>query len=291
MIISNIIGGLGNQMFQYAAGKSLAIKLGDAFKVDLRLFVDYKLHQGFQLDKVFYCTIDVANHNDLVNVLSWQHNLIIKKFLRKSVLKILRNNRFIVEPYHHYWNGINNLTGNLYLDGYWQNEKYFIEMEDIIRKDFIFKEPLSQNNKIIAQHIASVNAVSLHIRRGDYVTNKKNSFIGLCQIDYYKKAIEIIKHNTFKPIFFVFSDDIPWAKENLSDILNINFVDNNKKNESYNDMRLMSLCRHNIIANSSFSWWGAWLNSFNDKIIIAPKKWFINDSYKTNVVPKNWIKI
>lgn len=292
MIISNIRGGLGNQMFQYAAGKTLAKKLRDDFKVDVRNFDNYRLHQGFEINRVFNCCVDISTEKDLRNILSWQSNILIQKILSYPIAKPLRKKNFIVEPHFHHWNGIKFLDKDLYLYGYWQSEKYFINEQDAIRKDFVFKESLSNANKRLAADIAKVNAVSLHVRRGDYIKNKKNSFIGSCSIDYYKKAIEIMKAKITKPIFFVFSDDLVWAKKNLPSSLGATFVEHNRKKESYNDMRLMSFCKNNIISNSTYSWWGAWLNINNNKTVIAPKKWFADKSYKvSDLIPKDWIKV
>lgn len=291
MIVSNIIGGLGNQMFQYAAGRALALKIGVDFKVDLRDFDGYKLHQGFELDRLFSCTVKVASNKDLNNVLGWQSSQILQRFLRRLELKTLRKDSFIVEPHFNYWRGINQLNDNKYLYGYWQSEKYFIEYAENIREDFAFKLPFSPQNAEIAEQITQVNAVSLHVRRGDYVTNKKNSYIGICSLDYYKKAINHINCLVNKPIFFIFSDDIEWVKNNLVLDKSTIFINHNKGVESYNDMRLMSLCKHNIIANSSFSWWGAWLNSKSQKIVIAPKQWFASGKDDIDLIPSSWLRL
>ena len=146
-------------------------------------------------------------------------------------------------------------------------------------------------NADIAEKISQVNAVSLHVRRGDYISDKKNAFIGVCTLDYYKTAIEKIKTQVDNPVFFVYSDDINWVKNNLVIDKTAVFVNHNRGQESYNDMHLMSLCKHNIIANSSFSWWGAWLNTSPDKIVIAPKQWFANMQDTSDLLPDNWLKM
>jgi hypothetical protein len=156
MIVSNIIGGLGNQMFQYAAGRALALKLGSDFRVDLRDFAGYELHQGFELDRLFNCSIKVASNADLNNVLGWQSGKLAQRFLRRPQLKMLRKNSFVVEPHFNYWSGINQLNDNVYLDGYWQSEQYFVNAEEVIRKDFTFKLPLLDKNSELTQQIAGV---------------------------------------------------------------------------------------------------------------------------------------
>jgi hypothetical protein len=290
MIISNILGGLGNQMFQYAAGKSLSINKNEEFKVDIRNFKKY--FRKFELNTVFNCEINFASKNDLENILSSQKNLFFQKLLKMKQFKFLRKKNFIVEPHFHYWEDINKLNKNIYLHGYWQSEKYFINNEKDIRKNFQFKLPLIDKNLKISNDIKNSNSVSLHIRRGDYLTNKKNSFIGICSTDYYKKAISIISSKITNPVFYFFSDEMEWVKKNFTNNLNVKFVDHNDKHKSHFDLQLMSLCRHNIIANSSFSWWGAWLNTNANKIVIAPQKWLKSCSLITkDIIPNSWMQI
>lgn len=292
MIISNIVGGLGNQMFQYAAGRALSARLGVNQKLDLRNFIGYELHQGFELGRLFECKTDIATEENLIQTLGWQRISLIQRFLRKNYLKKLRRRSFVVEPTFNYWNGINDVHDNSYIIGNWQTEKYFIEFSDLIRNDFTFKLPLSYQNNKIANQISSVNAVSLHVRRGDYVTNSKNRFIGTCSLGYYQKAIELIRNKVQKPVFFIFSDDIGWVKENLRVDNDAVLVTHNIGCESYNDMCLMSMCKHHIIANSSFSWWGAWLNKNPNKIVIAPEKWFATNTLDTSdLLPSAWYRV
>jgi hypothetical protein len=291
MIISNIIGGLGNQMFQYAAGRALSLKLRTPLKLDIREFSGYQLHQGFELNRLFNCNAEIATNDDLDNVLSWQKAKLVQRILRRPQLKNLRYKSFAIEPHFNYWSGFKLLGDNNYLYGYWQSEQYFIEFEEQIRKDFTFKLPLSAKNSAIIEQISQVNAVSLHVRRGDYVTNAKNAFIGVCSLEYYRKAVEYVKNQVDKPVFFVFSDDIEWVKSNLPIDFPCIYIDYNHGIESFNDMRLMSHCKHHIIANSSFSWWGAWLNANSEKIVIAPQQWFANNTNVNDLLPESWIKL
>jgi hypothetical protein len=292
VLTSNIIGGLGNQMFQYAAGRALALKSGQGLKVDITDFSGYQLHHGFELNRLFNCNAEIASHSDISNILGWQTAKFAQRFLKKPQLKLLRRKSFVVEPHYHYWHGLNEVNGNAYLVGYWQSEKYFADYVNKIREDFTFKLPLSSENSKIADQVLNVNAVSLHVRRGDYVSDSKNSFIGVCSLDYYQKAIAYIKSVVDSPVLYIFSDDIDWVKTNLVLDSPSVFVSHNQGAESYNDMRLMSMCQHHIIANSSFSWWGAWLNAHPEKIVIAPKKWFASDQFDTSdLLPLSWIKI
>ena len=292
MIITNIIGGLGNQMFQYAAGRAHSLKLGVPLKLDAKDFSGYQLHQGFELNRVFNCNADIAADIDLAKTLGWQRSKLAQRLLRRPQFKCLRHKSYIVEPHFNYWSGISQLKDNVYLDGYWQSEQYFIEFADTIRADFTFRPILSAQNAEVAKHILQVNAVSLHVRRGDYAINPKTTAThGLCSLDYYRAAIDYVSGHVVKPLFFIFSDDIAWVKANLNIDSSAFFVDHNANQESYNDMRLMSLCKHHIIANSSFSWWGAWLNQNAEKIVIAPKQWFSKSTDSSDLIPASWIRL
>ncbi len=292
MIISHIIGGLGNQMFQYATGRALSLKHKQPLLLDISGFADYGLHQGFELQRIFVCPINIANATDGRNVLGWRANPLIKRLLVRTRLAMFRNRHFIVEPHFQYWAGIQDIPPSTYLIGYWQSEKYFQESADIIRADFAFKLPLSIKNAELVQQISQVNAVSLHVRRGDYVHNPVTLAIhGLCTLNYYQAAIQSIVESVPQPHFFIFSDDIAWVKANLKMDFPSHYITHNQGAESYNDMRLMSLCQHHIIANSSFSWWGAWLNPSPNKIVIAPKQWFADDKNISDLLPPNWVAL
>lgn len=264
MRVIRIKGGLGNQMFQYAYGRNLEI-MGNQIVFDNSFFEgaksDFDTARNFKLDKF--------------NI---QTKAKFGKFLTTKNLLI------------NYLNKIKRRLG-FFVDEYYQNEKYFIDIADEIKKEFTLKNDFSEKAKEYLLKIENSNSVSLHIRRGDYVTNKTaNAYHGVCDLKYYYEAIKIIKEKMVNPIFFVFSDDILWAKENLKDEEFI-FV-SSAEIEDVEEMMLMSKCKHNIIANSSFSWWGAWLNGNAKKIVIAPKKWF-NDKKagQVDIVPNNWLRI
>jgi hypothetical protein len=207
-------------------------------------------------------------------------------------MSVCRSKKFVFEPHFEYWQAINEVPNDCYLMGYWQSEKYFSAISEQIREDFSFRLAINNQNTQLAFKISQHNAVSLHIRRGDYANNPTvTATHGLCPISYYHNAIEYIAHRVKQPYFFIFSDDIVWAKENLKMDLHSTYIDHNQGAESYNDMRLMSLCRHHIIANSSFSWWGAWLNPNIDKIAIAPKQWFVKDVNTQDLIPKDWVRL
>lgn len=293
MVIPNLIGGLGNQMFQYAAGRAISLGCNATLRLDISGFANYGLHQGFELQRIFNCPAEIASEADVRSILGWQYSSGIRQLLSRPSIAVFRREGFVVEPHFHYWPGINEVHGGCYLVGYWQSEKYFQDVASVIRADFTFKTTLANRNAKLAEEIGQVNAVSLHVRRGDYAKNSKtNAAHGLCSLDYYRAAIQYVSGRVERPYFFIFSDDIAWVKDNLKMDLPCQYVDHNHGAESYNDMRLMSLCRHQIIANSSFSWWGAWLNPSPEKIVVAPRKWFVTSEVNTqDLIPSGWIKL
>ena len=290
MIITNIIGGLGNQMFQYAAGRALSLARGASLRLDISGFTGYGLHQGFELQRVFSCPMQIATEGDVRSILGWQSSSLIRRILARPGLSGFRRQGFVVEPHFHYWPGISNIPPDSYMSGYWQSESYFQAAAQAIRCDFTFKPSFNLRNAELAEQIGQVNAVSLHVRRGDYADNKKtNATHGLCSLDYYRMAIQHVERRVDQPHFFIFSDDQSWAQEYLKIEFPCRYIDHNQGVESYNDMRLMSLCKHHIIANSSFSWWGAWLNANQNKIVVAPKKWFASNKNTGDLLPSSWV--
>jgi hypothetical protein len=292
MVISQIIGGLGNQMFQYAAGRALSLKNGQALRLDVSGFSGYGLHQGFELQRVFNIPAEIATEAEVRSILGWQFAPGIRRILARPGMAALCRKGFVVEPHFHYWPDVKQVPRDCYLAGYWQSEKYFLDIAPVIRADFTFRHPLVSLNAELAEQIGTVNAVSLHVRRGDYAKNPKTTAThGLCSLDYYRAAIRHISDRIEQPCFFIFSDDIGWVKDNLKTDYPCQYIEHNQGSESYNDMHLMSLCRHHIVANSSFSWWGAWLNPNPDKIIIAPEKWFANETNTQDLIPQGWVRL
>jgi hypothetical protein len=178
-----------------------------------------------------------------------------------------------------------------YLEDYWQNEKYFKNIRNILLKDFTLKKESSDFKKL-AKNIFQTNSVSIHIRRGDYAKSwKTKKYHGLISLNYYQKAYKIIIKKVDNPAFFVFSDDTNWVKKNLKINHPIIYVSCFNKLTNAEELILMSICKHNIIANSSFSWWGAWLNKNSSKIVIAPKRWFAEKNDYEDIVPQDWIRV
>jgi hypothetical protein len=292
MIISQIFGGLGNQMFQYAAGRALSLGRNQPLLLDVSRFAGYGLHQGFELDRVFLCPTTIATETEMRDILGWQFSPYIRRGLAHRYLTTFRRDAFVFEPHFQYWSAINQVPQKCYLAGYWQSERYFQSQEATIRADFTFKSPLVNDNAVLAEQISQVNAVSIHVRRGDYVLNPKTEAShGLCSLDYYRAAVQLIAERVHQPHFYIFSDDMAWVKDNLKIDFPHWYVDYNHGLDSYIDMHLMSLCQHHIIANSSFSWWGAWLNPNANKIVLAPKKWFAHPTDVSDLFPYGWIAL
>lgn len=292
MIISQILGGLGNQMFQYAAGRALSLALGCPLLLDLRDFERYSLHNGFEIDQIFYAPVQAVTEADVSRVLSWRSSNLIRKLLRRVRSPLLHGPHLVIEPHFNYWSGLREVDAPSYLMGYWQSEKYFNGFVQSIRSDFSFKATLDGENLETSVRMQGCDSVSLHVRRGDYVTHAPTArILNVCSIDYYNKAITRIAEQIPSPYFFVFSDDQQWVHNNLKIPFPAEYIDRNRGMQSYIDMQLMSLCKHQIIANSSFSWWGAWLNQNPGKIVIAPRNWFCNGMNDDDLVPQHWTRL
>ncbi len=288
MIVTRIIGGLGNQMFQYAAGRSLALANGCQLKLDISGFDNYQLHNGYELD-LFNIQAGIASSEEVSRLVGMQPRL--ARFVHKQLG--LGKRAYFVERDFSFDSHFFSTRPPVYLDGYWQSHKYFEPIADQIRNELTPKNPLAAQNLKVAEQISKVNSISIHVRRGDYVanqaTNKIHGFVG---VEYYKEAIRHISSAVDIPYFFVFSDDLAWAKANLGLVDNVAFVEHNTGAASYEDMRLMSLCHHHIIANSSFSWWAAWLGYQPGKQVLYPEKWFAAETKDTSsLCPTEWIEI
>jgi hypothetical protein len=296
MIILRLRGGLGNQLFQYAAGKSLAQFHHTSLKLDLYF---YRTHSNrkFELEN-FNIPIELASREE---VHRFTGSNPVTRFLNKRE-NYLRCPEVFTQPYYHFYDDFFGLPGNLYVSGYFQSEKYFKQSGAEIRNWYTAARPLDHVNEKLAEEMRSTASVAIHVRRGDY-TNQYASFFGTVPDEYYQRAIQEIQTRVANAKFIVFSDDIAWCKKNLS-LHQPVFVEHNKGADSYKDLVLMSHCKHNIIANSTFSWWGAWLNKNPDKVVIAPKVWFREAYFKGNftvypariyntkdLIPEEWIRL
>ncbi|MBD2700675.1 alpha-1,2-fucosyltransferase [Spirosoma sp. BT702] len=267
------MGGLGNQMFAYAFYHSLKKRKLRSLVIINPLLSETQ-HNGYEIQKIFPDTDNVK-----YEVYNNRNFNIIKKILFKE---IEQTNVGYFDSF------INNNYPFLIYKGFWQSELYFAPCEKEIRKIFKFNNALvSDITNTTLIEIQNTNSVSIHIRRGDYIGNSELGDV--CSIEYYKESIKYISQKTNNPVFYIFSDDTEWVRNNFEGF-SYTLVDWNKGNSSWQDMYQMSHCKHNIIANSSFSWWGAWLNNNPDKLVIAPKKWF-NHLPDNDIVPQSWIRL
>lgn len=288
MIITNINGGIGNQLFQYALGRALALKNNDVLKLDT---TDLRHNQKFgsvvrELDLVKFNIVAELASDAEAKKLRDPYGL-PSFILRRLRMKFISYGETGYDP------RLLHKTGDVYLDGYFQSYKYFEDIRDTLLTELTLKEGLGVTaadwkNKIKADTVT----VSIHIRRGDYVTDENTSqTFGPCPIDYYTRAIEKIEERITKPTYVIFSDDIAWVKEYLPLPKNTLYV-SGKSMTAVEDLVLMSECTHNIIANSTFSWWGSWLNQNPEKVIIAPLPWLDNGLItEDDLLPREWVRL
>jgi hypothetical protein len=280
MITTRIRGGLGNQLFQYCAGRALALRHSADLGLDLRDFDHpkaFKVGLGhFNIRTVEAGRLPPSKEDGL---------RVFGKLLKRGYTKPYR------EASLGYDSAFSELANNTHLKGYWQTERYFKAFEDQIRSDLQIVTPPSDQNAEALQTIQSTPSVSLHIRRGDYVSNEKfNAAHGTCDLPYYARAAaSVAKQMGVDPIIYAFSDDPAWVAENLKLPFETHYIDFNDGDHNYEDLRLMAACQHHIIANSSFSWWGAWLNPSAEKIVIAPTRWFADpEKHNPDILPTEW---
>lgn len=275
-VFVHLSDGLGNQMFQYAFGVSLKKRCG------VRVYYD----NAFFLSQTFR---KYALHCFGIKIKKYSKTSAEKRSeLQLKMVKEKQDSIFDESLYH--------IENNNYYKGYFQSYKYIAPYRKDILKIFRPVYPLDDANQEILDKIKSVNAVSLHVRRTDYLKEKELSIRGICNPDYYEHAVQYIKQHVENPVFFIFSDDIEWCRENIDPDTEHVFVDINDGEKGYFDMFLMKNCKHNIIANSSFSWWGAWLNEHPEKIVIAPKIWMLSwnepeENAGRDLIPPEWIRL
>ena len=286
-------------MFQYALWRTLSLKNNTELKLDISAFDTYWLFDAHRVHEYSLEKLSIQSNYTAKKDLPWYENnssnIYIDFILQKIKNLAARYNKFHFrengfEPFHAKVLALPDWT---YLDGYFQSEKYFREYSDVICNDFEVIIPPSQENALIIEKIQSVNAVSLHIRRGDYVKNSNTQALyGLCNAEYYQKSIAYIVERVENPVFFIFSDDIDWAKWNMKTGYEQYYIDFNDASQNHEDLRLMKNCKHHIIANSTFSWWWAWLDPTPTKIVTMPSVWFAGYDYDTrDLYPDGWVRI
>lgn len=285
-VIVKLMGGLGNQMFQYAYAKALAGNNTIIFNINSFKKRKHNHESKREYELKIFKSIKVKKINSLLLRFIISKTKCIQIF--KKILSLKVYEVYSVNDNNMSFSVNLSSTNPIYLEGYFQNPIYFNSIRDVLVKEFRFPD-LPNCFKETIHKIQSANSISIHVRRGDYLNSGNYEIHGVLPISYYSKAIEVINNYIQKPIYYVFSDDIIWCKANFNYLdYHINFI-SNINSDSWVDMYLMSLCKHNIIANSTYSWWSAWLNQNEDKIVVSPKKWF--STGKDNIIPEKWIRI
>ncbi|MDQ8205630.1 alpha-1,2-fucosyltransferase [Pelagicoccus sp. SDUM812003] len=281
MIIVRVSGGIGNQLFQYAIGRAASHHHQVPLKLDTTSYETYTLHNGFRL-KQFLTQSEIAKEQE-IRRLKGADNLIYRALRRAGIIK---RNTYYSEKERTIFDPVALSKNPVYLDGYWQNEKYFSNIRQILLQETQPSEPLSTQAQDLFLMTQRSNTVSIHVRRGDYLNHPE---IGVLSLDYYKNATDYIKSKVQSPKFYIFSNDLEWCEQNLNFIKNPIYVNNTVT--EIDDITLMSQCQHNIIANSSFSWWAAWLNQRTHKIVISPKKWMAENNRGYRWALESWIEL
>lgn len=280
MIIVRMQGGLGNQLFQYALCENFK-EMGREVKADISAYQDGREERSFELDKLGLKVVS-ADKRELHHYHA-DNSILTDRILRYTIGR----KRYVKEKSYDFQPEILNLADS-YVSGYWQSEKYFVEAAAEIKSKIIFRDVETDEIKIREKQMESQNSVSVHVRMGDYL-ERSEMYGGICTREYYVKAFSYILEHVESPIFYVFSDE-PQKTGELLKGYNYCLVTENNGADSYKDMYLMSRCKHHIIANSTFSWWGAWLDEKKDKIVITPEKW--NNACKTNEICRDgWIML
>lgn len=291
MVIIKITGGLGNQLFQFALGLAIEETLGFQVKYDLSA---YKIvgSRKFDLDK-FVGNLKIANSEEIE-----RNNNVLQKIKFQIFQWVgfpfgLKGLKYYLERNFQYDANVFDLANDVYLSGYWQSERYFVNHRVKLLERIKISDSHSPENMKYLKQIRSSNSVSIHVRRGDYVSNSKaNSIYATCDLGYYEKAIQHLSAQFEDLTFFVFSDDMEWVTTHFSKFERMIFVNVNLGDTAFEDLKLMSNCKRNIIANSTFSWWAAWLNQHEGKVVIAPKSWYTQKwRNSATLVPADWHRL
>lgn len=288
MIFVRFCGGLGNQLFQYATGLSLAAK----HNVDLVMDLDWYSNipatdtpRKFELDGFNISARRMTRHEER---LAWLH----RGRLARRLTWIPRAWQHVREHGGDFDPGVLNAENDAYLDGYWQSPGYFRSIEPLLRTELTVKRSPGSEDMQILGAMPKGRSVAVHVRRGDYVTLAAAAQMhGVSLADYYVNAMGAVLSKIANPHFFVFSDDIPWVRDNLTFPGEVCFVDHNGPDAAVADLHLMASCAHQVIANSSFSWWAAWLNPNPEKTVIAPANWYADGRPTPTLLPDSWIRL
>lgn len=287
MIVFQAQGGLGNQLFQYATARRLALQHSCPLVIDPYWFEHPRTDETLRQLELSHYPV-VARQASLCEQMRWAPMRTRWARLLQPLLplRVVREHGFSVNR------EVFSAPPNSYLIGFWQSEAYFADIRDQLLTELSPVVPPGPEDLRVIERMQHGDAVSVHVRRGDYVSlASASAYHGLCSLDYYHKAIQHIARRAENPILFVFSDDPAWTKANLHSLLPTYYVDHNPASDAFQDLRLMSLCHHHILANSSFSWWGAWLSRSTDGLMIAPERWYAVDRPTPDLIPSRWIRM
>ncbi|MFM8314005.1 MAG: alpha-1,2-fucosyltransferase [Deltaproteobacteria bacterium] len=286
-VIVGLSGGLGNQLFQYAAGRSLSLRLNAPLKLDLSWFLG-RTDRFYALAPFAVSGATCIDRFPFSNMAKALSSRISRKlFFSRMGVPIRR------EPHFHFDPFFENIQEPCFLEGYWQSEAYFEMYQEQILQDFNLIEPVPERCKAVAEEIKNFDAICVHVRRGDYISNPKAAKLyGICSVVYYQTAVRHLGETVKNPKCFIFSDDLAWVKNSLQLPFETKIVDINSAESAHWDLYLMAQCKHFVIANSSLSWWGAWLGKALDKKVVAPSRWFLlDDKTDRDLIPKRWERL
>jgi hypothetical protein len=281
-------GGLGNQLFQYATARSIAEQLNVELVLDPYWFSHPRADEtprSLELNryKIQFRLATTAEQQRR----RWLRSRVGRCIGLLSPIKVCRERSLKYDP------SLKLSSTNSYLVGFWQSEEYFKDIRQILLSELTPLQPPGRQDYELIERMATTNAVSVHVRRGDYVSSASaSSFHGVCSLDYYRAALAHITSKLETPELFIFSDDPEWTQRNLdTGGYRAHYVNHNSPVEAFQDLRLMTFCKHHIIANSSFSWWGAWLSTHDNQIVVAPRQWFQGGREAPDLIPSRWIRL
>jgi hypothetical protein len=288
MIIVGLAGGLGNQLFQYAAGLALALRVGTELKVDVASFTRDRL-RTYDLGHLVP-SLQTASRQETENLKRWKGGLLDRAVNRAYPGGLPSPKSYFEERGFSYDPEFGELGDNTYIKGYWQSYRYFDAVGQPLRSTLEWP-PADRETEAWRTQIEACDSVSVHIRRGDYVQDPRlAAYYEECSTDYYQKAMKVVVAKCPNAIFFVFSDQPDWVRSNWNSEWPVNIVSGSRS--PWSDLGLMAACKHHIIANSTFSWWGAWLNPLKHKTVVAPRRWFRSDSFSTvDLLPGEWTQL
>lgn len=289
MIIVKLMGGLGNQMFQYALGRQLALRHNTELKLDLHFLLDrtpgtVAVFRDYDLD-IFNMAASVATKEEVMCFTCPPYPRAFQRLRRRALPKQVKRER-----HFHFDPSIEAAPNDVYLDGYWQSPRYFESTERVIRRDFTYSDRYPHADKTMAERIRNTVSICVNVRRKDFVGSPLHD---VCTPEYFRRGVGYVRARERRSECFVFSDDIDWCQEHLALDSPVTFIGHEFAGQKFGAyLQLMSACRHFVIPNSTFAWWAVWLNEHSSKIVVAPAKWFNDPAIdSTDLIPQSWMRL